>query len=165
MYRLTELIGLPVLSLNNGQQIGEVQDLVVDISKSTVSGLLIVNETWLSECHTVFFSDIFRIGRDAIMLRDASALQPATALEFEDCYRLQELTEKIIYTETGMYLGGLVDIFFQPSTGELTGYEVSDGIIADFLFGRKAMPVPQAQMVHPNRLLVPESMSELLHSE
>lgn len=165
MYRITELIGLPVLSLDDGTQIGEVQDLVVDISQTVVRGLLVSSETWFSECRTILFCDIFRIGHDAIMLRDASILQPMSVLEVEGYFRVQNLTGKTIYTETGLYLGMLADIFFQPTTGELIGYEVSDGVVSDFLFGRKAMPLPQVQIVHPNRLLVPEAMSQLLHQE
>ena len=165
MYRITELIGLPVLALDDGTQIGEVQDLVVDISKMVLRGLLVTSETWFSECRTILFCDIFRIGHDAIMLRDASFLQTTSALEVEGYLRVQELTEKTIYTESGLYLGMLADIFFHPITGELLGYEVSDGIVSDFLLGRKAMPLPQVQIVHPNRLLVPEVMSQLLHQE
>jgi uncharacterized protein YrrD len=165
MYRITELIGLPVLSLDDGKQIGEVQDLVVDISKAAIRGLLVSAEAWFSEGRGILFGDIFRTGADAIMLRDTSCLQPSTLLTLEGCFRVQELAGKTIYTETGLYLGMLSDIFFQPITGELTGYELSDGLVSDFLFGRKAMPLPQAQIVHPNRLLVPEAMSQLLHSE
>jgi uncharacterized protein YrrD len=99
------------------------------------------------------------------MLRDASCLLLPGQVDRQGCFQVQELTGKTIYTETGLYLGMLGDIFFQPATGELTGYEVSDGVISDFLFGRKAMPLPQAQMVHPNRLLVPESMAQLLKNE
>ena len=165
MYRITELIGLPVLSLDNGKQVGEVQDLVVEIGNPVIRGLLISDEAWFSKSQSVCFADVFRIGADAIMLRDASCLSPHTLLEREGCLRVQELIEKTIYTETGLYLGIVSDIFFVPLTGELIGYEVSDGILADFLFGRKAMPLPQAQVAHSNRLLVPEAMSQLLYHD
>lgn len=164
MYRVTQMIGLPVLSLDEGKQIGEVQDLVVDISRAAIRGLLVSDEAWFSEYRIILFVDVFRTGPDAIMLRDASCLQPSTLFELEGYLRVQDLTDKPIYTETGLYLGRLSDIFFQPLTGELTGYELSDGILSDFLYGRKAMPLPQAQMIHDERLLVPEAMSQLLHS-
>lgn len=165
MYRITELIGLPVLSLIDGKQIGEVQDLIVDISKSFLRGLLVSSEAWFAECRFVLFSDIYRTGADAIMLRDASCLLPLDQVDMQGCFKVQELTGKTIFTESGLYLGMLGDIFFQSNTGELKGYEVSDGVISDFLFGRKTMPLPKAQMVHPNRLLVPESMVQLLQSQ
>lgn len=165
MYKVTQLIGLPVLSVDEGKQIGEVHDLVVDISHAVIRGLLVSDEAWLSEYRSILFADIFRTGTDAIMLRDASCLQPSTLFELEGYIRFQDLTDKTIYTETGLYLGKVSDIFFQPLTGELTGYELSDGILSDFLFGRKAMPLPQAQMIHADRLLVPEAMSQLLQSK
>lgn len=165
MYRIMELIGLPVLSLDSGKQIGEIHDLTVNIGKAALCGLLVSADTWFSECRSILFADIFRMGTDAIMLRDASCLQPLSLLEQEGCFRIQELAGKTIYTETGLYLGTLTDIFLQPLTGELKGYELSDGIIADFLFGRKTIPLPQAQVVHSNRLLVPEAMSKLLRDE
>ncbi|MDU4960628.1 MAG: PRC-barrel domain-containing protein [Sporomusaceae bacterium] len=165
MYRVMELIGMPVLSLDDGKQIGEVHDLTVDIGKAALCGLIVGAGSWFTELRSMVFADIFRMGTDAIMLRDASCLQPVSSEEQDGCCRAQALAGKTVYTETGLYLGTLTDIFLQPLTGELKGYELSDGLIADFLFGRKAMPLPPAQVVHSNRLLVPESMAQLLHGE
>ena len=165
MYRITELIGLPVLSLVDGKQIGEVQDLIVDISKSLLRGLLVSSEAWFADCRFVLFCDIYRTGADAIMLRDASCLLPLDQVDMQGCFKVQDLAGKTIFTESGLYLGMLGDIYFQRTTGELTGYEVSDGVISDFLFGRKAMPLPKAQLVHSNRLLVPESMAQMLENQ
>lgn len=161
MYRLTELIGRPVLSLADGRHLGEVHDLRVDLGRAAISSLVIDPGGWLPDNQEVVFSDIFRIGADAIMLRALDCLRLVGTVG-SDVIGVRSLTKKAIYTETGLYLGMLADVYFEMSTGELVGYEISDGIIADFLFGRKALPLPKVQLVDATRLLVPEMTTQLL---
>jgi uncharacterized protein YrrD len=59
----------------------------------------------------------------------------------------------------------LTDALFDSSTGEIKAYEISDGLIADLLYGRKRMPLPQAQVVSQDRIIIPESMTKLLIPE
>ncbi|MCX7780563.1 MAG: PRC-barrel domain-containing protein [Negativicutes bacterium] len=166
MQKLRAILGLPVLETKSGTQIGEAQEVVVDIERASVVGIIVANANWLAEIRGILFPDIFSIGRDAIMVRDKDTIQefPGYA-ELIGMQRLSELFDRQIYTETGLALGVLVDILFDAETGEIKGYELSDGIVADLLEGRKVMPLPQAQVISADKLIVPETMAKLLHAE
>jgi len=166
MHKLRDLLGLPVLETGNGTQIGEVQEVVVEIDQATVRGIIVTNANWFSNEQGIEFHDVYSIGRDAVMVRNGDVIQEASSFTSSGrVYRLQELLDKPIFTEAGFQLGILVDLGFDNITGEIKTYQVSDGIITDLLYGRMILPLPQAQMVGQDKVIVPESMAKLLHTE
>lgn len=163
MQKLRNLFGLPVLITNTGEQIGEVKEVILDLEQAAVFGIVLAGANWFTHEQGVLFEDVFRIGRDAIMLRAAyvvRALTPAMLPE-NVCY-LCDLLDKQIYTDTGLTFGILVDGLYDNSTGEIKAYEISNGLLSDLLYGRKNMPLPQAQVVSQDRIIIPDSMTKLL---
>jgi uncharacterized protein YrrD len=100
------------------------------------------------------------------MLRSTYAVRELTpAMLPGTVYYLCDLLDKQIYTDTGLSFGVLVDALCDQSTGEIKAYEISDGLITDLLYGRRIMPLPQAQVVGQDRIIVPDSMTNLLIPE
>lgn len=167
MQTLKDLLGLPVLETKNGTQIGEVQEVIIDIDQAMVRGIIIANANWFTSEQGIAFGDLSSIGRDAVMVRSETVVQAVDVFisATDKVYRLKELLDKHIYTESGLQLGMLVDLGFEPATGEIKAYRVSDGVITDLLYGRMSLPLPQAQIVGQDKVIVPESMAKLLHTE
>ena len=166
MQKLRDLLGLPVLELENGTQIGEVREVVLDIEMASVLGILIAGANWFTESQGILFHDLFSLGRDAVTVRNCDTVQTITdLLALESTCHLEDLLNKDIFTETGINLGALVDIVFETTTGEIKAYEVSDGIITDLIHGRMLMPLPQAQVISEDKLIVPDAMAKLLQPE
>ncbi|GBG55060.1 hypothetical protein SPFL3102_01068 [Sporomusaceae bacterium FL31] len=167
MQKIRDLLGLPVLETKNGTQIGEVQEVIVDIDQASVRGIIIANANWFTSEQGIAFNNLHSIGRDAVMVRDAEVIQGVSEFISSDSkvYRLNELLDKHIFTESGLQLGALVDLGFESVTGEIKAYHVSDGVLTDLLYGRMSLPLPQAQIVGQDKVIVPESMAKLLHTE
>jgi uncharacterized protein YrrD len=165
MQKLRDLIGLPVLDVETGTQIGEVHEVVLDINRAVVCGIVISGAAWFSQDRGILFHDLYRIGRDAVMVHGPEAVREfAALLAAPGSHKLREFTGKQIYTESGNYLGVLVDIACMPETGEIRFLELSDGLLTDFLYGRLLMPLPQAQVINDDKMIVPEAMAKLLHA-
>jgi uncharacterized protein YrrD len=166
MQKLRSVLGLPVLETQNGTQIGEAQEVVLDIEKASVLGIIVADASWFTEARGILYRDIFSVGRDAIMVREKDIVKEMSDWqELAGIYRSKDLLDKQIYTEAGLNLGMLTDIIFEGATGEIKGYELSDGLVTDLLQGRLLMPLPQAQVVSIDKLIVPETMAKLLHAE
>lgn len=166
MQKLCAVIGLPVLELETGMQIGVVHEVVMDFAGASVKGVVVNNPNWFSDGQGIAFSELFRIGRDAVTVRNNVVMQELSVLGLiEGMYQLHDVVGKQIFTESGVNLGLLVDVMFDTTTGELKDYEVSDGLLTDLVYGRMTMPLPQAQVISEDRIIVPESMAKLLQAE
>ncbi|BBB92888.1 MAG TPA: PRC-barrel domain-containing protein [Methylomusa anaerophila] len=165
MPKLMDLLGLPVLVLETGIQIAEVQEILVELEQAVILGIMVTGSKWFTYDQGIMFEDLYRIGRDAILVRDSNVVGRLRCDSRPQVLHFPyDLCNKQIYTESGVQLGILVDIAFNETTGEITTYEVSDGLFSDLLFGRKLMPLPQAQVIGQDKLIVPETMAKLLHS-
>ncbi len=167
MQKMSELLGLPVLETEQGTQIGEVQEVIIDINQALVLGITIADAKWFKSEQGIAFTDLYSIGRDAVMVRSEAVVQardvfapPAAGIHY-----LKELLDKPIFTESGLQLGLLADLDFDPLTGEVKAYHVSDGVITDLLYGRMSLPLPQVQIVGQDKVIVPEAMAKLLQTE
>lgn len=165
MEKISSLLGLPVLEIETGTQIGEVYEVALDMEQATVCGIILKTANWFSQEQGIAFKNLHSIGRDAVMVRNAAVIQEYSAFASTRSYRLQDLLDKPIFTETGLQLGTLVDIRFNAATGEFDEYQVSDSVVADLLSGRMVMPLPPVQVVGQEKLIVPEAMAKLLHTE
>lgn len=156
MQNLRSLLRVPLLKLSSGEQIGEVQEVVLDINRALVYGIKLLDE------HSgVAFSNLV-IGRDAIMVRSLKVILDCKELFPEEVILSAELFDKEIYTDTGFNLGILADILYSNVTGEIKSYEVSDSLLSDLIDGRKLMPFPPVQVIGQDKIIVPQAMSKLL---
>ncbi|MBP2634156.1 MAG: PRC-barrel domain protein [Firmicutes bacterium] len=166
MQKLSNLFGLPVLITGTGTQIGEVKEVFLNLERAAVLGIVLAGVHWFANNQGVILEDVFRLGRDAVMLRTTYAVRELTpAMLPGTVCCLGDLLTKQIYTDTGLHCGILTDALFDSSTGEIKAYEISEGLIADLLYGRKIMPLPQAQVVNQDRIIIPDSMTNLLIPE
>lgn len=165
MQSLFELLGLSVLCIETGKQVGEVEEALLSVRDATLDSLVVSGGTWLTEKKLLPFAQLHRVGPDAVTVRSDAALLPwpeGYAAQHK-LYAAKELRGKRLDSEAGAHLGVLADIVFDSRTGEIRSYLVSDGWVSDLLHGRAEMPLPQAQTVCEDRIIVPESMEKLLH--
>lgn len=164
MQSLSELIETAVLTVLTGKQIGVVEEVVISLDRALVIGIIINHDTWFSAKRFIPFEDIYRIGFDAVMVRneDVGEKFDDHMIDNHTVYGFKYLRGKQIFAESGRQLGTMADVDFDYLTGELKGYRVSDGMISDFLYGRANLPLPHAQLICDDRVILPESMVKLL---
>lgn len=165
MQALADLRKRPILSVETGKQIGEVEDVLLSLSAAFVYGVTVKDASWFSGTRVLLFSDMHRIGSDAVMAKGEQYILPLDddAKARYSIYSLLELQGKSIFSEAGVHGGMLADLTFDSDTGELKAYKVSDGTITDLLYGRLNLPLPHAQMVCDDRIIIPEATMKLLH--
>jgi uncharacterized protein YrrD len=153
MQKMQDIIGLPLLETETGQQIGFVKDIVLSMVDVRVCGIILEDE--LISDKEILFTELFSMGRDAIMLRHYVLHRRNSLFKATDIYYKRDLLQKEIFTEDGLRLGELVDILFEKKTGEMKWYQVSDSIITDLLYGRMLIPLPKVQVIGMERVIIP----------
>lgn len=147
--------GFPVLDQTTGQECGHITDLVYKNGK--VIGLLIDPKGWLTRQRFLAVSDVKSFGKDAIMIDSVDQLKP---FEKTDSYFLKHGKERLqgiaLLTKEGEKLGLMEDVYFQEEVGTIVGYEVTDGLIADLMEGRKVVKSDKQLTIAKGRAIMTE---------
>jgi uncharacterized protein YrrD len=134
------LNGLSVITLNGGEEIGKVIDLL--FHETHVEGFLINKNGWLNRHLFVPLENIYSIGHDAILITDVKMLSTYDKKQFP-YYSLHNGAKKIVgktlLSTEGEKLGLVEDVYFNENMGNIVGYEVTDGFIADIKEGKRVL--------------------------
>lgn len=131
---------MSVIALDGGEEIGKVIDLL--FHETQVKGLLIDKNGWLNRHLFVPLENIHAIGHDALTIDHVDMLKPYDRKHFPH-YLLQtgpkKLVGKTLMSTEGEKLGLVEDVYFHEEMGNIVGYEVTDGFIADLKEGKRVL--------------------------
>ena len=132
------IIGKEILSLAEGVKLDKVSDVVVDPDGRRVVALVVSEGGFMSSSKVVPIAEVSSFGKDAVVIASAASIVAASndpgLRELVD--REDKILGKTVYTTTGDEQGSIADIYFQESTGDVVGYEVSGGMLGDVAKGR-----------------------------
>lgn len=163
-----DTIGLKVVTLEDGTQIGTVKDIIYDPGSHEVRALLLEAAGLFSEAKVVLIDNIHSIGQDAVtimsgdMVTNASEAPGPVSVITEDN---QYLTKTHIVTEDGNDLGQVTDIYFDPHTGKVSELEVSQGLIKNVQSGKKRVRVSDIITVGKDATIVRAQTEQVLDEQ
>jgi uncharacterized protein YrrD len=128
---------MPVISLEEGRQIGIVKGLVVDPAERKVAALIIEQKGWFKEQRFIPYYRINSVGNDAITIEKSSGIERAAGLP-EIAKLLREKAVTIgakIMTDNGTVLGYVDEYYVDLSTGTIAGLEFSGNRLDSIIKG------------------------------
>mgnify|MGYP005840605977 CR=1 FL=1 len=142
MQRYSEVVGLPVICIDDGRRIGVVRDAVFCPVTREVRALILERKGYEIDHKVVLYEDILNLGRDAVVVNGVSCAVPMRKLEAGGRLKgRMKINGLRIYSKSGKDLGTVKDILFDGSTGKIEGVEVSDGLVQDLVDGRNILPL------------------------
>lgn len=145
-----EVIGLPVINLESGEELGKVSDLLYSGDLQKVEAIKASSE---QDLKVYTLPQLSSIGRDAVLLENPINAEPAIGEKFHSWEKLKGL--KVIDNQ-GNQLGIVVDILFDPQGGDIKGLEISEGFIGDLLEGRQIIDKKLLQICSKEMIIVAE---------
>lgn len=140
MRAFSVLNGLSVISLNNGEELGKVIDLLID--KTEIVGLLVDKNGWLNHHLYVPLEKVHAIGESALIVKDENKLTSYDKKQFQYSSLhngSKNIGGKALMSTEGEKLGLVEDVYFDENLGNIVGYEVTDGFIADLKEGKRVL--------------------------
>ncbi len=127
MKKSVEIIGLPVISIDEGRELGVVRDVVINPSAKEISALLIEDYKWFMGAKTFPFSAVSGIGQYAVTIEKSESV--TSVLDSSDLLELLASEVKIIgskiLTKDGQIQGKIIDIIVDES-GKIITCDVED---------------------------------------
>jgi len=156
--RAQDIIGLPVIEIETGKQLGTAKDVLIDRDWN-VQGVLLDAKHWFGSLRYIDWDDCISVGDDAVTVKDEQVVrereddQADTLLLLNGEFKLKGLP---VITVTGEQLGLVEDVYFAKQMDKkIIGYELSGGLITDLKEGRKWIPAPEEAKIGEDAVIVP----------
>jgi len=126
---LSDLKGKTILSIDAGEKLGQVDDILIDVANMQVAAIVTsLGSLMNKERRILSAADVTTWGRDAVLVKDRSALRVETDVADRDKWastsnRLKGLS---IVTTSGNRLGKVDDLVVDAG-GRIVAYRVSEG--------------------------------------
>lgn len=171
MKRARDIIGLPVICVQSGKQVGTVKDLLMG-DEWQVEAVLLEPRHWFSATSCVLWKDVISLGDDAITIENEEAI---SRLDESLAYTSlvnggRKVKGMPVLTVNGQQLGIVDDVYLDQELGNnVIGYELTEGFISDWKEGRKWLPLPESVTLGEDVIIVPvhcnESLEEIFISK
>jgi uncharacterized protein YrrD len=141
--KATDIVGLPVVTLESGSVIYTVEDLILDTSRRQVLALLVREASLFHSARAIPFGRVKAIGPDAALVQNGKAVievdrDPLLRSLYNEKVLVRELR---VLTDAGRKLGNVSDMLIDDRTGEIKGFNVTTGAVADAVMGMKWLPM------------------------
>jgi len=143
MRKSKRFASMPVISLEEGQHIGVVKELVIDPTGKKVAALIIEQKGWFKEQRFIPYSKVHSVGADAITIEKSSGVQKAAGLP-EIVKLLREkikITGARIVAENGTVLGQVDEYYVDVESGTIAGLEFSGNFINSVIKGKAFLDI------------------------
>ena len=134
MKKSVEIIGLPVISITEGRELGMSKTLLIDAKNRSVAAITIEDEDWYRGVKLLPYSSVIAIGEDAVTITNSENI--LTLEDAGDYEAMMDANIKIIgtkaITKSGTIQGKVVEIYVGDS-GNIEKCEIEgrDGSLSE----------------------------------
>ena len=150
MKKSVEILGLPIISITEGRELGLSQTLLIDAKNAAVAAITIEDEDWYRGVKLIPFESIVVIGSDAIIITSSENI-----LRYDSDSRYEALLDANIrvlgtkaITKSGSIRGKVSEIFIGDD-GKIEKCELTalDGSVSEISAGEVAIFGKQVTMI------------------
>jgi len=160
--KLFELIGKDVLSSTNGRSIGVIHDIAIKKSSFLkIEGYVVKCQHHFHETFKFIPWYQLRLGQNISLCNSSTELQKVTDdLRLQNYLFQQDLINLRVFTNDGVEVGLLKDVFLSEDGGTIDCLQCSDGLINDILNGRGIYPLIGKFRVNKEFILITKDCIE-----
>ena len=155
--KMRDLKGMPVLTLEEGEEVGKVRDLLLDPGEVRVVAFLLDRRTAAKELQVVATANLHSVGKAAITVENRGSLVPISRIpRFQELARGKSpLHGKAVITEGGVRLGNISDVVVDLET-----FHVEALLLGSFPGRMRSIPAAQVRTIGPDAVVVREGPVE-----
>ncbi|NPV27160.1 MAG: photosystem reaction center subunit H [Firmicutes bacterium] len=161
MKKTKDILELPLISISDGLEIGQVKELVINPERGTVDYLLISGERWYEGPKVLPFDAVLGIGEDAVTTENTEQVKTLTEQNGASILlaRGVRVIGTRVMTRKGRFIGKISEFMIDEDTGKITACELmpSNGEGIDIIpadrvvtFGRDVLVISEESANTPN---------------
>ena len=171
MLRATELIGHPVVTLDAGEDVAEVKDVVYGTAEAALLGFTLNHRGFLGGPmkRVLAWHRVAALGRHAVMVATAGDLSERDDELVDDvkAARRRNVIGSEVITDSGQRLGEVTDVvILVADEPEVVGYEIGGSeVLTPRAGGHVFVPLPETLAVSGEALMVPATVRDFVSDD
>ncbi len=156
MRKSRKFISMPIVSLEEGIQLGAVRNLVVDPVKMEIAAVIIDQRGWFREQKIIPYSKVRSVGNDAITIDQSANVQKTVSLP-EILKLIKERANPVgtrVIAENGTVLGVVDEFNIDEETGKITSLEVAGKRLESLFKGKALLPISYVRTMGSDVIVV-----------
>ncbi|WP_175639843.1 PRC-barrel domain-containing protein [Metabacillus schmidteae] len=127
MKKSTEILGLPIIGISAGLELGSVKSLVINPEKGTVDFLTVEHDDWQVSVKAIPFSKVIGIGEFALTIDSDNAIIDLNEIPIANqlVNKRIKITDTRVMTRKGQLLGEVKEYFVNEDTGQIIGLHLN----------------------------------------
>lgn len=127
MKKSNQILGLPIISISDGSEVGAVKSLVINPDKGSIDFIIIEKEDWQVSVKAIPFKKVVGIGEYALTVETDSAVIDLNEIPIAN----QLVNKKIkiigskVMTRKGELIGEIIEFFVDEENGHILGAMVN----------------------------------------
>ncbi|APH04217.1 PRC-barrel domain-containing protein [Bacillus weihaiensis] len=126
MKKSTEIVGLPIISITAGIELGNVKSLVINPEKGTVDFLTVEHDDWQVSVKAIPFSKVIGIGEFAVTIDSDNAIIDLNEIPIANqlVNKRIKITDTRVITRKGQLLGEAKEFYVDEENGTIIGLQL-----------------------------------------
>ncbi|MCL6558692.1 MAG: PRC-barrel domain-containing protein [Firmicutes bacterium] len=165
MRKSKRFISMPVISLEEGREIGAVRGLVVNPAEKKIAALSIEQKGWFKEQKFIPYAKIRSVGDDAITVDKSAGVERSTGLP-DIVKLLKDKTDIVgakLVTEQGAVLGFVDEFYVDLTTGTIAGLEFAANFINSVIKGRAFLDISHVRTIGKEVIVVTDEGADNIY--
>ncbi len=168
MLRATELIGHPVVTIDGGEDVAEVKDVVYGTVEAALLGFTLNRRGFLGGPlkQVLAWERVVALGRHAVMIATAGDLSEGDEVLVQEVRdsRNRDVIGSEVITDAGQRLGEVTDVVvLVTDEPEVVGYEIGGSeVLTPRSGGHVFIPLPETLAVSGEALMVPATVADFV---
>lgn len=127
MKKSIQVVGLPIISISEGQEIGNVKSLVINPDKGSVDFLTIEHEDWQVSVKAIPFKKVVGIGEYAVTVESENAVIDLNEIPIANqlVNKKIKITGTKVMTRKGQLIGEIGEFFIDEDNGFILGAQLN----------------------------------------
>lgn len=126
MKKSAEMKALPIISINDGSEIGRVKSLVINPEKGSVDFLTIEHEDWQVSVKAIPFKKVVGIGEYAVTVENENAVIDLNEIPIANqlVNKKIKINDTRVMTRKGQMIGNIHEFYVDDETGAIVSLEL-----------------------------------------
>ncbi|SHI52827.1 Uncharacterized protein YrrD, contains PRC-barrel domain [Geosporobacter subterraneus DSM 17957] len=158
--RGSDIIGLPVICLEDNSKKGKVKDILFDQQTMNLKALLVDEGGLMHSCRFIHYHNISSFDDNVITVQKSSFVEHVP-IHYKASFQFhgrQDILDLEVLTEEGQNIGMVQDLLFDIDRGKITALILTDGLFHDLIEGRPLLPLVDSVSFKDFSVIVPQEM-------